>query len=160
MHASHYVTSRDSREALWIFQDLVEIKVSGKQTGGAYCLLEDWPAPSYAPLLHIHRAEDEIVTILDGEFAFVTETGQTEAKAGDVVRIPKGTPHAFRNLRDTPGRRLVLFVPAGPDRLWEEVGTPAFDRTTPPPDPTDVSAFLAAAQRYGLEVVGVTTPGE
>jgi mannose-6-phosphate isomerase-like protein (cupin superfamily) len=155
VYASHCVTpGGGSRQALWVFQDLVEIKISGKETGGAYCLLEDWPAPTYAPLLHVHRAEDEVVTILDGTFAFATEQGETEVSAGDMVRIPKGTAHAFRNLGETPGRRLVLFVPAGPDRLWEEVGTPALDRSNPPPNPTDLSAFLAAAQRHGLEIVG------
>jgi mannose-6-phosphate isomerase-like protein (cupin superfamily) len=149
------VTHAQSTRALWIFQDLVEIKVPGEQTGDAYCLLEDWPAPTYAPVLHIHRAEDEIVRILDGRFLFVTEHEQTEVNVGDIVRIPKGTAHAFHNISDAAGHRLVMFVPAGPDRLWREIGTPAIDRTTPPPNPTDLHGFLDAARRHGLEIPSI-----
>jgi quercetin dioxygenase-like cupin family protein len=148
------VVSGGAGAALWIFQDLVEIKITGEQTAGAYSVLEDWPAPTYSPQLHIHVAEDELVQILDGEFTLATEAGERKLSAGDVVRVPKGTPHAFRNTGERSGHRLVLFVPAGPERLWAEVGVPAENRDTPPPNSTDPAAFLAAAKRHGLVVLG------
>jgi len=148
------VLAPGSGNALWVFQDLVEILITGEETGEAYSLLEDWPAPTYAPLLHVHVAEDEIVRILSGTFTFATEEDERELSAGDLVRIPKGTPHAFRNTGESAGHRLVAFMPAGPERLWAEVGIPATDRETPPPNPTDLSGFLAAADRHGLKLLG------
>lgn len=148
------VVTSGSGTALWIFQDLIELKILGEETGGAYSLLEDWPAPTYAPLLHVHTAEDEVVHILDGDFVLATEAGERELSVGDVVRVPKGTPHAFRNVGERSGHRLVLFAPAGPELLWAEVGVPAVDRATPPPNPTDPSRFLEAAERHGLVVLG------
>lgn len=147
------VIDRGAGQALWVFQDLVEIKISGDETDGAYSLLEDWPAPTYAPTMHIHTREDEVVQILDGSFTLATSDAERELAAGDAVRIPKGTPHAFRNVGSEPGHRLIVFAPAGPERLWAEVGVPATDRSTPPPNPTDLRPFLEAARRHGLEVV-------
>jgi hypothetical protein len=50
---------------------------------------------------------------------------------------------------DGPGRHLEIFIPAGLEKMFQEVGEPA-DATDaePPPDP---ARLLAAAPRYGLE---------
>jgi mannose-6-phosphate isomerase-like protein (cupin superfamily) len=145
--------TRAGGEAVWVFDDLVEILLDGAATGGAYCVLEDWPAPGFNPVLHRHRDEDEIVRILAGEFLLRTEDGEEPLEPGALVRVPKGVAHAFPNVGSERGHRQIVFSPAGPEELWRAVGRPATDRTRPPAEPVDQAAFLAAAQRHGLEIV-------
>jgi mannose-6-phosphate isomerase-like protein (cupin superfamily) len=133
-------------EAVWFLGDLIEIRLGAERTDGAFCVLEDHPAPGFAPVAHIHRDEDEIVHVLEGEFVLETHDGRQELVVGETVWIPKGTLHAFHNVGASAGHRLVTFVPAGPERLYREFGTAAPD--APPPD----RARLAdAAARYGFE---------
>jgi len=138
---------------VWVFGDLVEIKLDGEQTGGAYSLLEDWPGPGYAPALHVHERADEVVHILGGRFRLLDRDGERELAPGDTVRIPMGTAHAFANAGDEQGHRLVMFCPAGPELLWAEIGVPAADRTTPPAARPDMRRFAEAARRHGLTIV-------
>ena len=62
--------------AVWFLDDLLELKVTGAETGGALCVLEDRPAAGFRPLPHLHRNEDETVRILAGEFTLVTVDGE------------------------------------------------------------------------------------
>jgi mannose-6-phosphate isomerase-like protein (cupin superfamily) len=141
-----------SGEAVWFLDDLLEIKLTGAQTGGALCLLEDHPAPGFRPLLHLHRNEDEIVYIIEGEMVLLTDEGETPLGPGGLASIPRGTFHAFQNRGDTAARRLVAFTPAGIERFFLEVGIPAGDRRSPPPERQDPRDLLEAAERYGWEI--------
>jgi mannose-6-phosphate isomerase-like protein (cupin superfamily) len=141
-----------SGEAVWFLDDLLEIKLTGAQTGGSLCLLEDHPAPGFQPLLHLHRNEDEIVYILEGEVVLVTEEGETALGPGALAKIPRGTFHAFQNRGERAARRLVAFTPAGIERFFLEVGIPARDRRSPPAERQDPRQLLAAAARYGWEI--------
>jgi mannose-6-phosphate isomerase-like protein (cupin superfamily) len=146
------VIPRGAGEAVWFLDDLLEIKLTGAQTGGALCLLEDRPAPGFRPLLHLHRNEDEIVYIVEGEVVLVTEEGETALGPGALVNVPKGTFHAFENRGDTAARRLVAFRPAGIERFFLEVGIPADDRRSPPAERQDPRKLLETAARYGWEI--------
>jgi hypothetical protein len=42
------------------------------------------------------------------------------ASTGDVVFGPRGIPHCFQNVGDTPGRLLVITTPSGLERFFEE----------------------------------------
>jgi mannose-6-phosphate isomerase-like protein (cupin superfamily) len=140
--------------AVWFLDDLLEIKLTGDDTDGAMCVLEDHPAPGFRPLLHQHLNEDEIVYVIEGELLFVTESGAQEIGPGTLVQVPRRTAHAFRNHRETRARRLVIFTPAGVERFFFEVGVPAGDRASPPAERPGTRELLDAAARYGWEIIG------
>jgi mannose-6-phosphate isomerase-like protein (cupin superfamily) len=141
-----------SGEAVWFLDDLIEIKLTGAQTRGALCVLEDHPAPGFRPLLHLHRNEDEIVYVVEGEVVLVTEENETALGPGALVNVPRGTFHAFENRGDTRARRLVAFTPAGIECFFGEVGIPAGDRQSPPAERQDPRKLLESAERYGWEI--------
>jgi quercetin dioxygenase-like cupin family protein len=149
---------KGSGRAVWFLDDLLEIKLTGEETGGALCVLEDHPAPGFRPLLHLHRNEDEIVYVIEGELVLVSGEGEGERalSPGSLVQVPRGTPHAFQNRGGAPARRLVMFTPAGVERFFLEVGVPASDRSSPPSDGPGPGQLLEAAARYGWEIVGAT----
>jgi len=39
---------------------------------------------------------------------------------GGIAFGPRGTPHAFQNIGETPGRLLVITTPSGLERFFEE----------------------------------------
>jgi len=66
-------------------------------------------------------------------------------------------PHAFRVTSST-AKFLAINAPGGLIDIYDEVGRPARERQLPEPDEqqlhADVERWLAAAPRYGIEVVG------
>lgn len=66
---------------------------------------------------------------------------------------PRGVPHAFR-VESERARALVLVVPGGFERMFEEGGVAASESSEPPALGYDPEAAAALASRFGFEVVG------
>jgi mannose-6-phosphate isomerase-like protein (cupin superfamily) len=80
---------------------------------------------------HIHATQDEFIYMLEGMFDLYLDGTWTQAKAGDLVRMPMGLPHAYYNKQDRPARALFCVSPAG--RLRE-----LFDQLHNLADPVEV----------------------
>ena len=63
--------------------------------------------------MHLHRNEDEILHVLEGDFRFWCGDWVRNAGAGATVVLPRGVPHAFRNVGAAPGRMLEVAAPGG-----------------------------------------------
>ena len=61
---------------------------------------------------HIHPTQDEFIYMLDGTFDLYLDGEWTQANAGDLVRMPKGLPHAYYNKQSKPARALFSVSPA------------------------------------------------
>lgn len=109
---------------LWILGQALEIRISSKETGGAYAVTEAEAAPGWsgAPP-HIHHREDELVHVLAGELLFTIDGREIRARPGSRVHIPRGALHSFANPTDTPTRLLTIYTPGGFEEWFEEVGT-------------------------------------
>ncbi len=66
---------------------------------------------------HIHPTQDEFIYVLEGEFDLYLDGSWTKAKPGDLVRMPKGVPHAYYNR--TQGTNRALFWVSPGRRLKE-----------------------------------------
>jgi quercetin dioxygenase-like cupin family protein len=100
-----------------VMDDVVEARLRGAETDGAYSVFEVASPPGAGPsMLHTHPPQ-ETFYILEGSYEFggVGPDGAytLRATAGDVVHIPAGAPHGFKNVGDTPGRLLVIYEPPG-----------------------------------------------
>ena len=127
--------------------DVVTIKVTGEETGGAYTLMETVTPPGMGPPSHVHHREEETFCIIKGDLEF-TIRGQTiRPKPGDMLIAPKDVPHVFRNIGKTPARLLVVCRPAGFEHFVEE-----FSQISPE-GPPDFERMSAIAARYGIEFV-------
>jgi mannose-6-phosphate isomerase-like protein (cupin superfamily) len=139
---------------------LLTLKVSSEQTGGAYSLFELTVAPEGGEGPHIQHREDECFYVLEGEFVFVVEDAEIEAGPGSLIYVPKGKLHAFENAGETTGRLLVSQTPGGVyEGFVEEVGEPAVVETTPPAvedptqEPPNAERLAAVGAEYGVEMV-------
>ena len=108
------------------------ILVTGKDTGGRYCLIDMLIPPGGGPPPHRHDFE-EMFTILDGEIEFIFRDEVLRAGAGSTVNIPANAAHAFKNMSDKPARLLCMCLPAGQEEFFLAVGDPVDSRIAPPP---------------------------
>jgi mannose-6-phosphate isomerase-like protein (cupin superfamily) len=93
--------------------DVVTIKAATRQTNGSLTVLELVIGPGKGPALHTHLREDELWYVLDGDFRFKAGDAMLRMPAGGMAFGPRGTPHAFQNIGETPGRLLVITTPSG-----------------------------------------------
>lgn len=99
---------------------------------------------------HVHDRIYEVNYILEGEVEARIGEDTGMLKAGDLVPIRPGTPHALRAL-ETPARFLAVHCP-GPDAwmLFERLGRVLRDR----PSPAELGQYLS-----GLDIRYVPEPG-
>jgi quercetin dioxygenase-like cupin family protein len=141
-------------KALWVAGDLVTFKVVGKDTSGAYSLFEVESNPGGGPPPHVHRREDEIFCVLEGEHEVSIGERTIRADAGTIVYGPRNVPHAYKNVGTTSGRILGFVAPAGLEGFFEEVGEEATNESSPPPfGQEEIERLLAAAPKYGIEML-------
>jgi mannose-6-phosphate isomerase-like protein (cupin superfamily) len=100
--------------------DVVTIKAATRQTNGSLTVLEFLIAPKEGPALHTHLREDELWYVIEGDFRFKAGDAMLRASTGGMAFGPRGMPHCFQNIGDTPGRLLVITTPSGLERFFEE----------------------------------------
>ena len=62
--------------------------------------------------VHIHPTQDEFILVQEGELELKLDGVWSTAKAGDLVRMPRGIPHGYFNKSDKPARALFWASPA------------------------------------------------
>lgn len=112
--------------------DTYTILLSGKDTGGRYCLIDMHVPPGGGPPPHRHDFEESF-TILEGEIETTFRDEKSIVRAGETMNIPANAPHQFHNKSEKAARLLCLCSPAGQEEFFMEVGTRVATRTTPPP---------------------------
>ena len=144
----------DEGGRLWVADELMTFVASGGQTGGRYALTDSTVPPGGEAPPHIHHREDEAFRILEGELEITAGERVFVAGAGSFVHLPRGVPHAFKNVGATPARFLTLITPAGLEGFFEEVGKPAAGASSPPPfGEEDLDKLLATAPKYGVQIL-------
>lgn len=128
--------------------DLV-IKISSRDTGGAFTVFEGRTAPLDGPPLHRHSGLDEYWYIVEGEYRFEVDGEEIYASAGATVFAPRGSRHTFQNIGKERGRTITTVVPGGVDLFFEELEQAA-PRGTPP----DPARMLPIFAKHGQELLG------
>jgi mannose-6-phosphate isomerase-like protein (cupin superfamily) len=127
----------------------VTIKISSRDTGGAFAVFEGRTRPRQGPPLHLHRHQDEWWYVVEGEYRFEVDGQEIYASAGATVFAPRGSRHTFQNVGTAPGHTVTTVVPGGLDLFFEELETVAPRGTVP-----DTAALLPLFEKHGLELLG------
>jgi hypothetical protein len=71
------------------------------------------------------------------------------------ANMPVGTPHSFKNESNKPAKMLASVAPAGLEKMFMEIGVPLAEGATTalPPTREDIEKLLAAAPKYGIEIL-------
>jgi uncharacterized protein (TIGR03083 family) len=102
------------------------VLIAGEATGNAYSLMELTVAPHAADVgfgPHLHHDIHEVFVVRRGTLEFLLRSDVTTLIAGDVVRVPPGVRHGYRNVSDEPVDLLVWFTPGGFEHLFVKYRT-------------------------------------
>lgn len=129
--------------------------IDGKQTGGAFEVMQFVVPPEAGPPPHIHRREDECFYIVNGEFELTLGERTLRARAGDCVHLPREQPHSFRNVCGEQATFLCWVMPANLAGFFEAFARPwPADQAMPAPvEPADVERLMAAAAKYQIDIL-------
>jgi quercetin dioxygenase-like cupin family protein len=89
-----------------------DLKISGKDTGGQLSVFEYTGLGKVGPMMHIHFEQDEIFTVIEGEYRFVVGKDTHVLKAGQTIFLPRNIPHTWIQLTDK-GKLIYFLQPAG-----------------------------------------------
>jgi quercetin dioxygenase-like cupin family protein len=139
----------DEPEVVWMPGGVrTEIQLGGADTGGAFCLLVDEPPAGWALPAHIHTDAAEAIHVIEGEFEMTVDGATERIGSGQTLHIPAGVVHSGGNVGDGPGRRLLVFSPAGMEEFFREAGAAS------PEAAVDGRAALESALRHGWRFIG------
>jgi quercetin dioxygenase-like cupin family protein len=121
------------------------IRIHGHDTGGVVSAVESHDVPGGGPPPHIHSREDETFQVLEGEYEFTVDGKSFVAIKGTTIFAPRGIPHTYRYLGQTPGRLMCVITPAGFEEFFEVVGA------LTPQQQQDIPRVITIAKEFGLE---------
>ena len=91
--------------------------------------------------VHIHPTQDEFILVQDGQLELKLDGKWSTAKAGDLVKMPRGVPHGYFNKSDKPARALFWVAPAGKlEALFETLH-----------NMTDIPAIMEASAKHDVD---------
>jgi quercetin dioxygenase-like cupin family protein len=102
----------ETGETFSAFGSSLTFKVTTDKTAdriGIYAIEMD--AFAKGPKLHFHREMDETFIISEGVLTVLTADGATEARAGTIVYIPRGTVHGYNNNSADKVKMTMIFSP-------------------------------------------------
>jgi hypothetical protein len=103
--------------------------------------------------MHVHERESESIYVLEGDLRVVANGKDFTLGPGGFVYMPKGSLHKFENTLEKPSKILLIFLPAGIEGYFEELGTPRVDADEAPPARViDQDLLGRVAPKYGLEI--------
>jgi mannose-6-phosphate isomerase-like protein (cupin superfamily) len=124
------------------------IKVGAQDSEGAFSVLELGIGQGMGPGLHVHSRDHEVWYILEGTFRFRVGDDTFRQTTGGLAFGPRGTPHTFQNVGETPGRLLIISAPSGLEDFFVEYTKRIAE------GPVDAEGLAAAAHVSGVEFVG------
>lgn len=86
--------------------------------------------------VHVHPTQEEFILVQEGELDLKLDGKWFKAKAGDLVRMPRGVPHGYFNKSEGPARALFWVSPA---RMLEKL----FDNLHNVADPVEAVRISA-----------------
>ncbi|OBG19283.1 cupin domain-containing protein [Mycobacterium sp. 852002-51057_SCH5723018] len=118
------------------------VRVDSRVTDGAYAIIESAAEPGCAVPTHLHRNEEEHLLVIAGEYRIAVGDKVFDATPGACIRVPRNSPHSWRNIAQAESRLLAIITPGGFEQIVYEVKN----------TPADKIHELAA--RFGCEILG------
>jgi quercetin dioxygenase-like cupin family protein len=130
-----------------VFGNPIEIVVQSKDTDYTCCGGIETCQPGGGPPPHKHVNEEEIFTVLEGEFDVLQRDRWVRMKPGGVYCSLRDTWHGFRNVSSGQGRMLFIVNSGGLDEYFGEISALAM--------PDGIEELKTISARYGYYFQGL-----
>jgi quercetin dioxygenase-like cupin family protein len=134
-----------------VFGEPVKVLVTSEETGRSFAAIHQTSPPGGGPPPHIHYNEDEIFTVIEGEYEIFDGAVWHKLVKGETAYALRGQVHTFRNCGSTVGTIQAVIVPGtGMDCYLEEISALHM--------PDDVAQLKQISDRYGIEFITPQPP--
>lgn len=124
-----------------VFGHSLIFKTETSELGGGALLWELISPPGTMVPPHVHEVEDEFIYVAEGELEVLVGDQKYTAKAGDLIKMPKGMPHGIWQRGEKNTRTLWTVVPAGKmEGLLKALGALPANQL---PDPAQVGKIFS-----------------
>jgi quercetin dioxygenase-like cupin family protein len=129
-------------EVIHIFDGLsIEIIVSSQSSNYTCCVFVETTPPGGGPPPHKHLKEEEIFTVLEGNYEFYKDGAWTPMIVGHSILSLRNTYHAFKNVGQSPGRILLTTNGGGIDEYFRAISELEV--------PRDIERLTEISNHYG-----------
>ena len=144
---------RFGENALSIWGQLpLAIKLSAKDTDGAFLAFEHRDMCGGGPPRHVHFDQDEWFYVMKGEFVFEIGDKQFRLGPGESLFAPRKIQHGWAHVGKEPGTLLTVVSPAGDFETFILETT----RHASLPPPEEVEKAFAS---HGMKLLGPPLSG-
>lgn len=136
------VSSKDGN-IFHILGQEVTVKLHSSEGNGNYVFeLKTPPGLGIPP--HVHKNEDELMYVLEGEVELMVGEEVIKARPGDCINLVRNIPHAYSN-NGTSNSRALFYI--SPGKGFEEFFGVLRQF---PPGPPDIEKLNALCEQYGM----------
>jgi quercetin dioxygenase-like cupin family protein len=126
----------------------ITLRLTTEETGGEYYVFEVLTPPGAGIPPHVHRHEDEIIQVFEGDYEVQLGDQIYMVKPADLFHFPRHIPHGFRNISARPGRTFWTVIPGTNfEKFFEELGA------LPAGGPPDMAKVAAIFSKYEIELL-------
>lgn len=126
-----------------IFGEKIEILVSSTESNNALVVAVQTSPPGGGPPVHRHLREEEVFTVLEGEYEVFNGVDWVPVKTGETALSPRGHFHGFRNVGQGAGKMMFFTNHGGLDEYFQLISTLQL--------PADMEQFKAISDHFGYE---------
>jgi quercetin dioxygenase-like cupin family protein len=137
----------------WFSGDVYTVRLMATNTNGALGIIEASVPPGNGPVAHAHTNGDETFYMLSGELEFLHGNETFIASPGDLLFVPRGTRHRFKNIGLHPARLLFMYTPGGTEGQFIEGGDEPEPGVNAPPwgGERNNEHYFELLRKYGTE---------
>jgi len=148
-----YLRGPGESELRWMGETFTYFLATGKQTAGAFSLVDECAKRGESVPLHMHKDDMESFYVIDGEVIFfIGDQPGVRAGAGSFAHLPGGTVHGFRVESET-ARYLILTTPRHGE-FYRAITLPSRPGGLPPLESIEGAKIGEAVREFGIEFVG------
>jgi quercetin dioxygenase-like cupin family protein len=149
----------EGTRAIWFVDSYGKVIVSADETDGRMSVVEVSGAHGQMPPLHVHRTDDEVFHVIEGELTIYVGAQVVRVGPGETAFAPRDVPHTYR-VESDGARWLGIGAPGGLDRYFLAIGRPAGGEGIPPePIAPDLDAADALERETGFRIELLGPPG-
>ena len=106
-----------------VFGEPIEVLLRGEMSNGLLTVITETCEPGGGPPPHSHTNEDEVFTVLEGEFEVFDGAQWHPLVRGETAFGPRNGVHTFRNRGNTTGKVQIVAAPAGLEVYLERISS-------------------------------------
>jgi len=136
---------------------LVDILVTGEETGRQFSLLRITNPPGVWTPPHRHLHEEETIYVVSGQVEVETGGRTRSLSVGEAMILPRGQAHRLGNAGPEIAEALVFCTPSGFEQFVREAGqTAATSAPAQVPDAEALARLGSLSTRFGIELLPST----